>query len=527
MDLQGAEMALLVASVLLGFGLAWLVSRPDRIRTALIQCERDLGALRTEHATLQARFAAKADELERERLVAAQYQDQVIKERDDSRAKSADLLNQSTRLQAELAAAVASLQQVQVLIQERDAARRELEAERLARGRLQTDYSTLQAETAEKLKAGEEKIELLGQMGKQLKTDFENLANRIFEDKTRTFTQTSKDTVEGLLKPVRDQLTEFKAKVEEVYDKEARDRTSLKTEIDLLHRASLRASTGAEALAKALKGDSKVRGSWGEISLERILEQSGLRRGHEYDAQVSQKNEEGKLLRPDVVVYLPEDKAVVIDSKVSLVSYERYHAAESDEERQAHLQAHVAALRAHLNGLSAKDYQESVGKRSLDLVLMFVPIEPAYLLALEADGTLYSDAFNKKVLLVSPTTLMGTLQIIHNIWRYEYQNRHALDIANRGGALYNQFVLFAESLTDVGSRLDQAKTAYESARARLTSGKGNLVWQIEKLRDLGVKAKKRLDPALLAEANIDPDETGDNPALESPGTQSDKEDITT
>lgn len=480
--MQNVALVFPLIAAVLGFGLAWLVFRPDRLRASLAERDMELGQNEQQLAGLQARFAARGEELERERATAGERYGLLTTERDEFRARAEELKAKNARLQAE---------------------------------------------AVEKLKAADEKIELLGQMGKQLKTDFENLANKIFEDKARTFTQTSKDSVEGLLKPVRDQLTDFRKKVEEVYEKEARDRTSLKTEVELLQRASLRASTGAEALAKALKGDSKVRGSWGEISLANILEQSGLRKGHEYDAQVSQKSEEGQILRPDVVVYLPENKAVVIDSKVSLVSYERYHAAETDEERQAHLAAHVSALRTHLNGLSAKSYQDSVGKRSLDLVLMFVPIEPAYLLALEGDGKLFADAFHKRVLLVSPTTLMGTLQIIHNIWRYEHQNRHALDIASRGGALYDQFVLYTEALLEIGERLGQAQKAYECARSRLTSGKGNLLGQIEKLQVLGAKAKKKLDPALLAEADLDSDDSGLNPQLQAPATPDHQDDTET
>nr|MDA3785734.1 DNA recombination protein RmuC [Deltaproteobacteria bacterium] len=217
------------------------------------------------------------------------------------------------------------------------------------------------------------------------------------------------------------------------------------------------------------------RGNWGEMQLERLLEESGLEKGREYEVQVNHHNGEGKRLQPDVVVHLPEKKDVVIDSKVSLVAYEQYHTADSDSGRQLHIRNHLAAMRRHISGLSAKKYDELIGVNSLDLVIMFVPIEPALLLAFEQEPGLFSEAFNRHILLVSPSTLMATLQIIYNIWRYEKQNINALKIATDAGRLYDHSALFVEALEQVGSQLKKATESYDTAHKRLTSGKGNLV----------------------------------------------------
>jgi DNA recombination protein RmuC len=236
------------------------------------------------------------------------------------------------------------------------------------------------------------------------------------------------------------------------------------------------------------------------MQLERLLEESGLRKGHEYEAQASHRNEDGQRFQPDMVVHLPEKKDVIIDSKVSLVAYEQYHSAESEEERQRHLRAHIGSLRTHFSGLSAKNYDELIGVTSLDLVIMFVPIEPALLLAFEHEPNLFSNAFAQRILLVSPSTLMATLQIIHNIWRYEHQNRNAQDIAAEAGKLHDQFVSFVDALEKVGDQIKKAADSYDTAHKRLTSGRGNLVGRTQKLRTLGARTKKTITNDLLETA---------------------------
>ena len=304
---------------------------------------------------------------------------------------------------------------------------------------------------------------------------------------------------------MREQLKDFRKRVDEVYDKENKERASLRTEIHLLKTLNERISTDALNLTKALKGESKTRGSWGEMQLERLLEDSGLVKGREYDVQVSLKSEEGRRFQPDVVVHLPEKKDVIVDSKVSLVPYEQFCSSEDEEERQHQLRQHIVALRAHFKSLSAKSYEELIGINSLDLVIMFVPVEPALLLAFEHEPTLFNEAFSLGILLVCPSTLMATLQIIHNIWRYEYQNLNSLQIATEAGRLHDQFVLFVDALEKVGEQIKKAGESYDMAHKRLTSGKGNLVSRTHKLQILGDKTKKAIDASLL-EAAADSDD---------------------
>lgn len=408
--------------------------------------------------------------------------------------------------QQRLAASEMEVSKIPELKEERDEAHTRFDQTREAFAELQTAHQGLVTKTDDERQAATDKLKALEQAEDRLATQFENLANRIFDEKHQKFTNDSKESVENLLAPVKQQLTEFKAKVEEVYREDTKDRTSLLHQIDGLKGLHQQMSADAVNLTRALKGESKTRGNWGEMQLERILEESGLKKGREYDGQASYRSEDGKRQQPDVVVHLPEDKDIVIDSKVSLVAYDAYHRADTDDVRQVHTKDHLQSVRNHINELSGKKYEDLVGVNSLDLVIMFVPIESACLLALESDPGLYIYALDKGILLVSPTTLMGTLQIIHNIWRYEYQNQNVLEIAKQGGGLYDQFVLFAESLQDLGKALEKAQTSYSMARNRLTDGRGNLVGRVEELQKLGAKAKKKIPQVLLKEATIEPDE---------------------
>jgi len=417
------------------------------------------------------------------------------------------LLRHQFRLQKEIsqlredqAAASVRLENAAVVARDLENARASIERLQADNAALQTEHGKLQIQLQKDAEAAEQQIKVLKQSEERLTREFENLANRIFDEKRQRFHKESREGVENLLRPVREQLAEFKKKVEDVYVQEAKDRTSLHAEIKNLRSLSERLSDDAVNLTNALKGKSKVRGNWGEMQLERILEDSGLARGREYETQASFKDEEGHRLQPDVIVHLPERKDVVIDSKVSLVAYERYIAAKNDEDRQQAIREHIASIRVHINSLSGKDYDELLGVNSLDLVIMFVPIEPAFLLALENDPDLQNEAFSKRILLVSPTTLMGTLRIIYNIWRYEYQNRNALEIARQAGGMHDQFVLFVESLEDVGKQIGKANESYETARKRLVAGRGNLVGRIERLQELGAKAKKKLSVQILEAA---------------------------
>jgi len=287
--------------------------------------------------------------------------------------------------------------------------------------------------------------------------------------------------------------------------KETRDRVSLFNEITSLKSLNEQMSKDAINLTRALKGESKTRGNWGEVILQRVLEDSGLKNGREYEAQESYRDEHGKLFYPDIVVHLPDNKDVVIDSKISLNAYEKFCSSEDGEEQKQALTEHLNAIRTHVSDLEDKNYDELVKINSLDMVLMFVPIEPALMLAFEQDKNLYHDAFKRGIILVSPTTLHMTLRIIHNMWRYEYQNKNAQEIAKRAGDMYDKFVGFVDALEDVGDKLDKAQSAYQTAHNRLADGKGNLVGRAEAIRKLGLQTNKKLDKALVDKQSDDAD----------------------
>lgn len=366
-----------------------------------------------------------------------------------------------------------------------------------------SDIARLETQLGGERRQAEEKLKLLDEARTRLNTEFENLANKILEDKSKKFTEQNRENIDRVLNPLREQLGDFRRKVEDVYEKESKDRMSLFHEIKNLKDLNLQISEDALNLTNALKGQTKTQGTWGEVVLERVLEESGLHNGREYETQGTFTNEAGKRLRPDVIVHLPEGKDIIIDSKVSLTAYERYCSSDDDNRRQLALKEHIASLKAHIKGLSVKNYDSLAEVRSLDFVLLFVPIEAAFITAVENDSDIFREAFDKNIIVVSPTTLLATLKTVHNIWRYEYQNRNALEIAEKAGSLYDQFVLFVQSMDDIGDKLSKASDAYQTARKRLVDGKGNLVGRTEKLKKLGAKTKKALDEKLLLQASDD------------------------
>ena len=327
--------------------------------------------------------------------------------------------------------------------------------------------------------------------------EFENLANRIFDDKQAKFSAQSKEAIENSLSPLRRDIGDFRKQVETVYDKENADRNKLVGQISELQKQTLQVSADAVSLANALRGDNKAQGNWGEFVLEKLLEDSGLTNGREYDTQVALKDESGKRRNPDVIVHLPEGRDIVIDAKVSLVDYEGYFHAQDDDSKAYCLAQHLASMRAHIKGLSGKDYENLEGVNSLDFVLIFVPVEAAFMLALDHDPDMMRDAYDRGIILVSPSTLMVTLRTIKNLWRYADQNRNAQLIADKAGALYDQFVLYIESLDEVGRHLDKSVEAWDTARKRLSTGRGNLLRRSEELKKLGAKTKRTI-PADLA-----------------------------
>jgi DNA recombination protein RmuC len=374
---------------------------------------------------------------------------------------------------------------------------------------LEKQLSELSTQLTAERRQAEEKIALLNDARERMSNEFKVLAERILEEKGRIFTDHNKVQMDGLIGPLREQLGDFKKRVEDVYDKEARDRAALVNEIGHLKHLNERIGKDALNLTNALKGDVKTLGGWGEVVLERILEASGLEKGRAYDTQVSLTGSRGNRYQPDVIIRLPEGRDVIVDAKVSLKDYERYHAASDDAFRSTAIKAHLNSLRTHYKGLSDKHYEDLDGIRTLDFVLMFVPIEAAFFTALEHDRALFTEAFAKNVILVSPSTLLVTLRTIHNIWRYADQNENALEIARQAGGLYDKFIGFIEALEEVGRQLDRARDAYRTARDRLRSGRGNLVRRAEQLKALGVKANKALPEAYSAELASEGDDTTD------------------
>ncbi len=353
----------------------------------------------------------------------------------------------------------------------------------------------------EERKLTQEKMTLLERAEKNMTSAFENLSNKIMEEKSKKFTEQNKLNMSETLNPLREQLGDFKKKIEDVYDKETRDRVSLFKEITSLKSLNEQMSKDALNLTNALKGESKTRGNWGEVILQRVLEESGLKNGREYETQGSYRDEHGKLFYPDVVIHLPDKKDVVVDSKVSLNAYERFCSSDDSEEKKQALAEHLSSIRKHITDLRSKNYKELLNINSLDMVLMFVPIEPALMLAIEQDKNLFNDAFKQGIFLVSPSTLHMNLQIIHNMWRYEYQNNNAQEIAKKAGDMYDKFVGFVDAVEDIGKKLDNAQSAYQTAHKRLTSGTGNLVGRVAAIHKLGLQTNKKLHKKLIDQQN--------------------------
>lgn len=360
----------------------------------------------------------------------------------------------------------------------------------------------------EKLENGKVEIENLK---RQFHTEFENIANRILDEKTEKFTKVNQESLGQILKPLSENIDTFRKKVEETYNRDSNERFSLGKELEKLVQLNNRISEEANNLTNALKGNSKVQGDWGQMILENILEKSGLQKDREYFTQEYLKdndgnylkNEDGSRMQPDVIIAYPDNRKVIVDSKVSLTAYARYVAATDSEEQKKNIAEHLRSIRRHIDDLSRKNYQDFAP--TLDFVMLFVPNEPAYLLALQHDSELWHFAYNKRILLISPTNLIAALKLLADLWKREYQNRNAQEIAKRGAALYDKLVNFVASLEDVGTGLDKAKKNFDTAWSQLVNGQGNLIGQAEKLRELGIKPKKSLPGALQENAGDEPD----------------------
>lgn len=390
-----------------------------------------------------------------------------------------------------------------MLVKEKDTLNTQIEKERerviessSKLSALQSDHSNLQQ------KLSEQKAEI-EQLQEKFTKEFENLANKIFEEKSTKFTEQNKEKLSEILNPLKEKIFEFEKKVDETNKESIKGHASLREQLQMLKEMNQQITLEAKNLTTALKGQTKTQGNWGEFILESILEKSGLVKGREYVVQESITTESGKRFQPDVVLNLPENKSIVIDSKVSLIAYERYVSADDDKEKSLALRDHVSSVRGHLKNLSSKNYQSLYNLNSLDYVLMFMPIEPAFALAVQHDSSLFNDAFEMNIVFVSPSTLLATLRTIASIWRQEKQNRNALEIAKQSGDMLDKFTAFVEDLLTVGKGLISVKDNYDKAMNKLTDGRGNLISRAEKIKELGAKTNKQLPPSIINRADED------------------------
>jgi DNA recombination protein RmuC len=351
--------------------------------------------------------------------------------------------------------------------------------------RAETENKNL-AETLEKQKADLETIQ------KKFTTEFENIANKILKQNSQEFTIVNQKNIGDILNPLKEKIQTFEKKVEDTYQKGIKDQTDLKAELKKLYDLNSKISEEANNLTRALKSDSKKQGNWGEVILERVLERSGLVKGQEYKTQETARNEAGEMIRPDVVVYLPDNKHIIIDSKVSLVAYESFINDEDLAKRDIYLKQHVDSIRNHVKGLSEKSYSNVAAFDSPDFVLLFMPIESAFSAAIQADVELFNFAWEKKIVMVSPTTLLATLRTIASIWKHEKQTQNAMEIATQGGALYDKFVGFLKDLEDLGIQIGRVSKTYDEAKRKLADGSGNIVKRVENLKKLGAKTTKSI-----------------------------------
>jgi DNA recombination protein RmuC len=427
-------------------------------------------------------------------------------ELDTVRAEKDALNRELQNVRVELAGSEAGRRGV---VEERDRLLSELKA---SQEEVRTQQGRLDA-SIEKFKNQDERLaqqkQEFEELNKRFNTEFENLANRILEEKSKTFTEKNKENIDAILSPLRERIKDFEEKVERNYGEEKKEKAELKGEIKKLMELNQRISEEANNLATALKGDTKKQGNWGELILERIMESSGLQKDVEYRTQFSAKSLDDDILRPDVVVMLPDDKHLIIDSKVSLLAYDRFVNSDDPDEQVRQLKAHIDSVKLHVKQLSDKAYHTARGMDTPEFVLMFMPIESSFSQAVKADNELFTYAWEKQVVIVSPSTLLATLRTVSAIWKQERQTRNALDIALKSGQLYDKFVGFAEDLLKIGRHLGQTQTAYTEATKKLREGTGNIVRRTEELRKLGAKTSKRIPPELLSDtfdADADTDE---------------------
>lgn len=402
-------------------------------------------------------------------------------------AAQADLTAQQQTLQAQLESATTQLSETKEALALAQSRHLEL-AQDIAK--LETTNQGLQ----EKLKGQQQEVVAAQE---KLTLQFKDLANTLLEEKSKKFTDQNKVQIEGILKPLGERIQAFEQQVAQTHKDSLERNVALRTEIKRLSELNTQVTKEAENLAKAIKGDTKTQGNWGEFILESVLEKSGLVKDREYTIQASEVTAEGKRYQPDVVVKLPDHKHLIIDAKVSLVSYEQFFNADEDTVKELALKKHLQSIRRHIKTLSEKNYQHLYNLQGLDFVLMFIPMEPAFGLAVQQDPTLFNEAYAKNIVIVSPSTLIATLRTIASIWKNEYQSQHAMEIAQQGGALYDKFVGFVEDLKGIGRQVASTQKTYVDAMKKLSEGRGNLINRAEKIKALGARTTKALDPRLI------------------------------
>lgn len=516
--LASALVAALVAAVLVAVILLLILKRSaagaradtERVRAL----EADVGGLREAKADAERRLAAQAEKasripiLEQELTERARHIDAVR----EAKAKVDEALAAKSEAIARVETAAADLQQrLQAAKVQHDDLNNKLVAAALQKADLQTQLASMQETLAQERRQADERIALLNDARERMTKEFKLLAEEVMARHGETFAKQNKEQVEVVLRPLRDKLAEFQTGLQEARTESTRDKATLAEHIRQLTESSAKMSTETHNLTRALKGKAQTQGAWGEMVLATILERSGLRKGEEYVTQESHTAEEGARVRPDVVVNLPGGQRVVIDSKVSLTAFEAYVNADSDAERAVFLSSHVASMKSHIKGLGAKSYASVVGS-GLDYVVMFVPIEGALAVAMQEEPSLTSLAADANVAIATPTTLMIALRTVANVWQVERRNRNAEAIAERAGKLYDKFVGFLDDMGDLGNRLQQARKSYDGAMGKLSGGQGNLMRQVEQLKELGAKATRTIPLGLLED--VPAGETGERDAPE-------------
>jgi len=487
------EIIYLIVGVVVG-GLAGFIFMRISLKTRLLQAatdkENQLSLLKEEKNLLDRQNAVLETTLEEKQKILTETSQKLEIEtelRQKAEMQSAVFMTDKTNSEEDLK----KLSEASSLLEEK------YNEELKARHESEKQLTKLVDQKDSLMEKLENERKQLTKIQEKFTAEFENLAHKILKQNTQDFNAASSKNIGELLNPLKEKIQNFEKKVEETYEKGIKDQTDLKAELKILHDLSLRLDQDARNLTNALKADTKKQGNWGEIILERVLERSGLIKNQEYFVQQTARNDEGDMLRPDVVIKLPDNKHIIIDSKVSLTAYTQYVSEEDDQKRDQTLKLHLSSVKKHVKELSAKSYESLPEFNSPDFVLMFMPIEPAFGIAVQSDPDLFNYAWKERVVIVSPTTLLATLRTVASIWKYEKQNQNALEIAERGGKLYDKFESFVKDLETIGVNIQRAGKSYDEAHKKLTSGGGNLIKQVEQLKKMGVSTKKSLPEQYL------------------------------